>query len=146
MRSFVVASLTVLTLACAANAGATGWRDLRVDGSGVTQFDDSIQQMRDQLPHNRAVLFVLTLKDLKARFSPAEYRERLNGLTYKEIVRLGSPSVVDDYLAYYGRLHAGHAADPTGAPTFEGFVGSPPNPFGPYPGFDSATGHPLLAQ
>jgi len=103
MRRFVVASLTILVLACGANASAGGWRDLRIDASSDSQLAESVQQMRDELPYHHAVLFVLTLKDLKARFTPAEYRAHLNGLTYKQIVRLGSPKVTAEYLAYYSR-------------------------------------------
>src|SRR6185369_11223234 len=75
-----------------------------IDASSDSRLTESVQQMRDVLPYNRAVLFVLTLKDLKTRFSPAEYREHLNGLTYKQIVQLGSPNVGNEYLAYYSRL------------------------------------------
>jgi hypothetical protein len=105
MRTFVVASLTVLMLVC--GASASGWRELRIDASSDSRFNDSIQQMRDELPYHRAVVFVLTLKDLKARFSPVEYREHLNGLTYNEIVRLGSPNVTVEYRAYSARLPRG---------------------------------------
>ena len=107
MRTFVVTSLTVLMLLCNAGANARGWRDLRVDSSSESRFDDSVQQMRDGLPYHHALLFVLTLKDLKARFSQVEYREYLNGLAYKQIVRLGSPSVTSEYLGYYALRRVG---------------------------------------
>ena len=107
MRSFVVASLTVLILVCGASANASGWRDLRIDASSDSRFNDSIQQMRDELPYHHALLFVLTLKDLKARFSQVEYREYLNGQAYKQIVRLGSPSVTSEYLGYYALRRVG---------------------------------------
>ena len=111
MRSVVVASLTVLMLVWGANASASGWRDQRIDASSDSRFADSIQQMRDELPYSRGVLFVLTLQDLKSRLSPLDYREHLNGLTYKEIVQLGSPSVADQYLTYYRNLRS---RSPTG--------------------------------
>ena len=103
MRSLVVVSLAVLVLVCgaSANANARGWRDLRIDASSTSRFDDSIQQMRDELPYNRAVLFVLVLQDLKARLTPDEYRKQLDGLAYKDIARLASPAVTDRYVAYY---------------------------------------------
>ena len=88
MRTFMVASLTVLMLVCGANAGASGWRDLRIDASSDSQFDESVQQMRDELPYHHARLFVLVLNDLKARFSPTEYRQQLNGLSYKQIAQV----------------------------------------------------------
>jgi hypothetical protein len=88
-------------LVCAASASARGWRDLRIDASSDSRLNDSVQQMRDELPYHHALLFVLTLKDLKARFSPAEYRQQLDGLGYKQIVRLGSPNVTAEYLAHY---------------------------------------------
>jgi hypothetical protein len=146
MRRFVVASLTVLMLVCgaSASANASGWRDLRIDASSDARFNDSIQQMRDELPYHRAVLFVLVLQDLKARFAPAEYRHQLNGLAYNEIIRLGSAAVADRRLMYYATMHNGHAADPSGATTFQGFSGVA-NPFGAFPGFDQTTGKQLPA-
>src|SRR5262245_33761337 len=101
MRRFVVTSVTVLLLACAASASATGWRDLRIDASSDSRFNDSVQQMRNQLPYHRAVFFVFALDDLKAHSTPAEYRKQLDGLTYKEIARLASPAVSEKYLTYY---------------------------------------------
>ena len=83
MRSLIVASLTIVMLMCATSASARGWRDLRIDASSEAGFDESVQQMRDQLPGNRVVLFDLVLQDLKARFAPPEYRQQLNGLGYK---------------------------------------------------------------
>ncbi len=149
MRTCVLASLTVLMLVCGANANARGWRDLRIDASSDSRFNDSVQQMRDELPHNRAVLFVLTLNDLKARLAPAEYRERLNGLTYKEIVQLGSPSVSNEYLAYFTALR-NKSGSASASGTFppgsseNGFSGVA-NPFGAFPGFDQTTGRQLPA-
>jgi hypothetical protein len=107
VRTFVVASLAALLLACGASASASGWRDLRIDASSDIRFNDSVQQMRDELPYHHALLFVLTLKDLKTRFSPVEYREHLNGLTHNEIVRLGSPNVTSEYLGYYALRRVG---------------------------------------
>ena len=101
MRRLVVAFLTVLILACGANANARGWRDLRIDASSDSRFDDSVQQMRVALPYHHALLFVLTLKDLKARLSPAEYRQQPDGLSYKQIAHLASPNVTAEYLARY---------------------------------------------
>ncbi len=112
MRRFVVTSLTVLLLACNANASAGGWRDLRIDASSDSRFDDSVQQMRDELPYHHAVLFVLVLKDLKTRFGRAEYRKQLDGLAYKQIVRLGSPNVTTEYLAYYAGRPVGQPIGP----------------------------------
>ena len=139
MRTLVAASLSVLMLMCATtvNARAGEWRDLRIDASSDSRLTESVQQMRDVLPYNRAVLFVLTLKDLKTRFSPAEYREHLNGLTYKQIVQLGSPNVSNEYLAYYSRLREKDLRDTTGVSTFAGFTGDP--------GFNPTTGRQLPA-
>lgn len=144
MRSLVVVSLAALMLVCGVSASARGWRDLRIDASSTSRFDESIQQMRDELPYNRAVLFVLVLQDLKARVTPEEYRQRLDGLAYKDIARLASPAVADRYLAYYASLHALDAgfSAASGGPT--GFSGVA-NPFGAFPGFDQTTGRQLLA-
>ena len=110
MRSFAMASLTILVLVWAAGASARGWRDLRIDASSDSRFDDSVQQMRAELPYNRAVLFEMVLQDLKARFAPAVYRRQLDGLTYRDVVRLASPSVSSSYTMRY----MGRAADPYG--------------------------------
>ena len=117
MRSFVVASLTVLMLVCGANAGASGWRDLRIDASSDSRFDASVQQMRDDLPFHHARLFDLVIKDLETRLTPAEYRQQLDGLSYKQIARLATPNVTAEYLAHYaGRpvgqpIGADHSSD-----------------------------------
>jgi hypothetical protein len=140
MRSFVVASLTVLMLVSGANASARGWRDLRIDASSESQFKDSIQQMRDELPFHHARLFVLVLKDLELRFSPAEYRKQLEGLSYKQIAHLASPTVTAAYLASYGRAGPAFSAD-SGPGPFSGVA----NPFGAFPGFDQSTGQQLPA-
>jgi len=112
MRRLVVASLTVLILVWGASAGARGWRDLRVDASSDSRFNDSIQQMRDELPYHHARLFVLVLKDLKTRFSPAEYRQQLDGLSYKQVAHLASPNVTAEYLAYYAGRPVGQFIGP----------------------------------
>ena len=101
MRTCLVAFFALLMLACGVNANARGWRDLRIDASSESRFADSVQQMRDELPYHHALFFVLTLKDLKARFAPAEYRRQLDGLSYKQVARLASPNVTAEYLARY---------------------------------------------
>jgi hypothetical protein len=107
MRTLVVISLTVLMLVCGASASASGWRDLRIDASSVSTFDDSVQEMRDQLPYPHALLFVLVLHDLKMRFSPTEYRQQLEGLSYEQIAHLASPNVMAEYLGYYALRRVG---------------------------------------
>ena len=92
-----------------------------IDAGSITTFDESVQRMRNALPYNRALLFVLVLKDLRARSAPAAYRERLNGLSYKEIARLASPAVTTEYLALYG----GNAAGALSSGGNEG-IGAPP--------------------
>ncbi|HVY66573.1 MAG TPA: hypothetical protein VHH11_17260 [Gammaproteobacteria bacterium] len=143
MRSFVVASLAVLMVVCATGVSAREWRNLRIDASSQTRFNESVQQMRDTLPYNRALLFGLVLKDLQARLTPAAYRQQLDGLTYKQIASLASPNVTAEYLAHY---YGGGAGGRTMMPDAGGFSSSVPNPFGVFPGFDSNTGQPLLAQ
>lgn len=141
MRSLVIASLTVLILVFGANANARGWRDLRIDAN---RFDESIQQMHDQLPFHHARLFDLVVKDLKTRFSPTEYRQQLDGLSYKQIAHLASPNVTAEYLASYARagqsVGSGFSGD-TGPGPFSGVA----NPFGAFPGFDQTTGRQLPA-
>ncbi len=120
MRSFVVASLTVLMLVCATSASARGWRDLRIDASSDSRFNESVQQMRDELPYHHARLFGLVLKDLETRLAPAEYRQQLKGLSYKQIAHLASPNVAAEYLASYAR--AGTGAIGTSCPCDGGAV------------------------
>ncbi len=128
MRSFVVASLTVLMLVCATSASARGWRDLRIDASSDSRFTDSIQQMRNELPYNKALLFGLVLTNLETRLAPAEYRQRLDGLTYKQIAHLASPVVRAQYLAHrdYGGYGGGSGwgfSVPDGTAAAPGFSG-----------------------
>ena len=112
MRNLLVIPLTGLMLAYGANASAGGWRDLRIDASSDSRFTDSIQQMRDDLPYHKAVLFVIVLKDLKTHLAPAEYRQRLDGLTYKEIANLASPQATAEYLAHYAGRAVGQPIGP----------------------------------
>jgi hypothetical protein len=149
MRSLVIVSFAALMTLSAASAVARGWRDLRIDASSDASFTESVQQMRDELPYARAVMFVLVLQDLKAHSTAAECRQRLDGLGYKAIVRLGSPAVWDRYRAYYAMLHRAGGPDASGgfsAGTSGGFTSNVPNPFGAYPGFDQMTGQRLPAQ
>ena len=129
MRSLVVTSFTVLMLVCGTSANAGGWRDLRIDSSSDTRFEESVQQMRDELPYHRAVLFVIVLADLKTHLAPADYRERLDGLTYKQIAHLASPQASAAYLAYYSGRPVGQGIGPgadtgpysySGEPAFSG--------------------------
>jgi hypothetical protein len=101
MRTLVVVSLAASILLGAASANASSWRDLRIDASSDSRFTDSIQQMRDELPYHKALLFVIVLKDLKTHLAPADYRQRLDGLTFKQIAHLASPQATAEYLAHY---------------------------------------------
>ena len=122
MRTLVVVSLTVLMLAGAASASANGWRALRIDGSTASGFEQSVAEMRQNLPYNRGVLFDLVLEDLKARFATADVRKQVDGLGYKEIIQLASPAVVAKYEKLYARLREKDARDSTGLTTeFQGF-------------------------
>lgn len=114
MRSLVVASLTVLVLVSASSASAREWRNLRIDSSSDSTFQESVQRMRTQLPYHHAVLFDLVLEDLKT-FAPTEYRQRLDGLSYRQIARLATPYVMAAYLAHYAGNTPGELTGPTGA-------------------------------
>ncbi len=104
MRTRVLVSSAASILLCAASANASSWRDLRIDASSDSRFTDSVQQMRNELPYHKAVLFGIVLKDLETHLAPAQYRQRLDGLTYKQIAHLASLQANAEFLAhYYGR-------------------------------------------
>ena len=116
MRTQVVVFLAASILLGAASAHASNWRDLRIDASTDSSFTDSIQQMRDELPYHKALLFVIVLKDLKTHLAPAEDRQRLDGLTYKEIANLASPQATAEYLAHYSGRVVGQPIGPGADP------------------------------
>ena len=112
MRTPVVVSFAALILLGAASANASSWRDLRIDASSDSRLADSIQQMRDELPYHKGVFFVIVLADLKTHLAPEEYRQRLDGLTYRQIAHLASPRAEAAYLAYYGARPVGQGIGP----------------------------------
>ena len=123
MRTQVVLSLAASILLGAPSANASSWRDLRIDSTSVSTFEESVQKMRSELPYNKAVLFVIVLKDLKTHLAPAEYRQRLDRLTYKQVAHLASPQATAEYLAYYAGRPVGQGIGPgadTGAYTYSG--------------------------
>ena len=84
-----------------ANAG--GWRALHIDGTSQAAFEKSVAAIRQTLPMNKRLQFEVTLQQiwqdvaLKAGAEASvdqvarPYFEKLDGLGYKEVIRVGGP-------------------------------------------------------
>ena len=92
-----------------ANAG--GWRALHIDGTSQAAFEKSIAAFRQTLPMNKRLQFEVTLQQiwedvaLKAgaeasvdQVAPT-YFAKLDGLGYKEVIRVGGPDAWKTYAA-----------------------------------------------
>jgi hypothetical protein len=73
--------------------GCAEWRGLRIDGSSVAAFDESISRLEQELPsaYHRQT-FALALGDVafenKVIYGDEAYRAQLDGLTYKGVIVL----------------------------------------------------------
>jgi hypothetical protein len=79
-------------------AGCAEWRGLRIDGSSVTAFDESIRRLEQELPSEyHRQLFVLALGDVALENNvigrgDEAYRAQLHGLTYNSVIALADES------------------------------------------------------
>jgi hypothetical protein len=97
----VMPLLTVLVLAGCASMGE--WRELRIDGSNESAFDESISRLDAELPYSHRLMFQLALTDIMGTeaqssrqtsndgaeaYTKEEYRRQLDGLTYEGVIAL----------------------------------------------------------
>lgn len=96
-------TFAVLTLALAGSASAAGWRSLRIDASSEQAFEKSLETFQDKLSPARQHVFDRALKDIYAQGTQAaaaeqreytidEYYRQVDGLGYKEVVRVTDPT------------------------------------------------------
>jgi hypothetical protein len=111
-------TVAVLAVAFASTASAGGWRSLRIDGSGEESFSRSVAEFQEELPPARRYVFERALQDLWFRgtdeaeaehreYTALEYFRQLDGLRYKDVVKLSDPSGViarERYAAASARL------------------------------------------
>jgi hypothetical protein len=128
-------TVAVLAVAVASSASATGWRSLRIDGSSEQAFEKSVEAFEDKLSPARRHVFGEALKDIWAEgtqaaaaeqreYTAAEYYRQIDGLGYKEVVKLTDPTgdtAKDRYraasLATRRAQSAGNMIPPASRPT-----------------------------
>lgn len=85
-------AVAVLAVALAGAANAAGWRSLRIDASSEDSLAKSVATLQQELSPARRYVFDMALLDIQRGFATDEYRRRLDGLRYKEVVRLTDPT------------------------------------------------------
>jgi hypothetical protein len=92
-------------------ASAGGWRALHIDGTSQAAFEKSVAAFQQTLPMNKRLQFEVTLRQIwqdlafKAgaeasvdQVAPT-YFAKLDGLGYKEVIRVGGPEARKNYAA-----------------------------------------------
>jgi hypothetical protein len=96
-------TIAVLAVTFAGTASAAGWRSMQIDGSGEEGFAKSVAELREELPPARRYVFVRALQDIwvaestdaeakQQEYTAEEYLAQLDGLRYKDVVKLADPS------------------------------------------------------
>jgi hypothetical protein len=118
MTKFMLSTVVVALAGCA-SMGA--WRELRIDGSSESAFDESLSLLNAELPYSHRQMFALALVDIvrtegqisgqtsdggEDGYTDEEYRRQLNGLTYAAVIALADqtgPSIWRQYYSGVGR-------------------------------------------
>jgi hypothetical protein len=93
----------VLAIALTGSASAAGWKDLRIDASSETAFEQSLAEFKDELSTKRRHVFGQALNDIwvkgreealaaQREYTAVDYYRQLDGLTYEQVVRFTDPS------------------------------------------------------
>jgi len=93
----------VLAVVLASSATAAGWRDLRVDASSEEAFTKSLEAFKEKLSSPRVSVFGEALKDIwiqganaaeaeQREYTADEFYERIDGLSYEEVITLADPT------------------------------------------------------
>ena len=93
----------VLAVVFASAASAAGWRDLRVDASSEEAFTKSLEAFKEKLSSPRVSVFGEALKDIwiqganaaeaeQREYTADEFYERIDGLSYEEVITLADPT------------------------------------------------------
>ncbi len=96
-------AVAILAVALAGSAGAAGWRDLKIDGSSETAFQQSLQAFNEELSRERNQVFTAALMDIwlkgtaeaktdQRAYTVADYHSQLDGLSYDEVVTFTDPT------------------------------------------------------
>ena len=97
------ATVFVLAVVLASSATAAGWRDLRVDASSEQAFAKSLEAFKEKLSSPRVSVFGEALKDIwiqganaaeaeQREYTADEFYERIDGLSYEEVITLADPT------------------------------------------------------
>lgn len=115
----VMFSIVFLALAGCASMGE--WRELRIDSSSESAFDESISLLNAELSYSRRQMFALALVDIgraavqsseqtsddsEIAYTYEDYRSQLDGLTYDGVIALADqtgPSIWSLYYSGAGR-------------------------------------------
>jgi hypothetical protein len=106
----LVVAIVLLGVSVQVNAG--GWRELRIDGTSKSTFEKSVAEFQRNLPPERRAYFEVALQEIWSAvgFSLGAdgadqavdvYFKRLDGLRYREIIRVGGPEARKTYLALF---------------------------------------------
>ena len=93
----------LLAVVLASSATAAGWRDLRVDASSEEAFTKSLEAFKEKLSSPRVSVFGEALKDIwiqganaaeaeQREYTADEFYERIDGLSYEEVITLADPT------------------------------------------------------
>lgn len=96
-------TVAVLAIALVGSAGATGWRDLKIDGSSEAAFQQSLQAFNEELSRERNHVFTAALMDIwlkgtadakanQREYTVGDYHSQLDGLSYDQVVTFTDPS------------------------------------------------------
>jgi hypothetical protein len=99
----VLRTVVVLAIALAGTANAAGWKNLRIDASSETAFEQSLAEFKDKLSTARRHVLGEALKDIwtqgakaaeaeQREYTAADYYRQLDDLTYEQVVTLTDPS------------------------------------------------------
>jgi hypothetical protein len=96
-------AIAVLAIVLAGTANAAGWKDLRIDASSETAFEQSLAEFKEELRLPRRYVFGEALKDIwvkgnqeaeaaQREYTAADYYQQLHGLSYEQVVTFSDPS------------------------------------------------------
>jgi hypothetical protein len=96
-------TLAVLAIALAGSASAAEWKNLRIDASSESAFEQSLAKFKDKLSPARRYAFGEGLKDIwikgnqgaeaaQGEYTATDYYREVHGLSYEQVVRFTDPS------------------------------------------------------
>ncbi len=107
--------ICIIFAAVASSAGASGWRDLRIDATTQSAFEKSVADFQRLLPSDRRLYFEVSLQEIWHAVAEglgpeatmdkatAAYFKRLDGLRYEQVIRVGGQEARKTYVALVPR-------------------------------------------